>query len=235
MTAARLEEILDRIGRARIGVVGDFCIDAYWQLDTGEREISLETGKPTYGVRSQRYAPGGGGNVAANLAALGTGRVRAFSVIGPDLFGRELVRLLEARGIDTSGLVVQDSSWETPVYAKPYTGETEEERIDFGRWNLMRSEGPLSERIGGALPELDCLVVNQQLAEGVHSAGMIRMLNESAREHLATVFIVDARTMSRSFTGMITKLNAKEAARLATGREGEPASVTPDLLRAFAR
>ena len=215
MTLARLEEILDRIRSARIGIAGDFCLDAYWEIDTGDPEISLETGKPTHGVRSQRYAPGGAGNVACNLAALGTGTVRAFGVIGCDMFGRELESLLRQKGIDTSGLIAQERDWETPVYAKPYRAEAEGERIDFGRWNTMGSESTLCPRILQALPSLGAFVVNQQLAPGIHSAAMIRALNSCAHGNPGVPFVLDARTMNGSFTGMTSKLNAKEAARLA--------------------
>ena len=229
MTPGRLNELLDMIRSVRIGVIGDFCLDAYWELDAGEAEISLETGKPTRGVRSQRYIPGGGGNVASNLASLGTGKVLAFGVIGPDMFGRELASLLRKGGIDTSGLVVQEHDWETPVYAKPYLAETEQERIDFGRWNTMRSEPALEHLLLSALPGLDALIVNQQLARGVHTETMVRALNGMARDHPAVTFVTDARTMSRSFTGMICKLNAAEASRLA-GVAGE----RPGALRAHA-
>jgi rfaE bifunctional protein kinase chain/domain len=235
VNAGRLDELLDRIRGARIGVAGDFCLDAYWQLDTGTPEISLETGKPTRGVRSQRYTPGGGGNVAANLAALGTGHVLAFSVIGPDMYGRELCATLRERGIDTSGLVIQEREWETPVYAKPYLAETEQERMDFGRWNTMRSESPLSSLIRSALPGLDALIVNQQLAGGVHSSAMIRMLNECARDHPGVHFLLDARTMSGAFTGMICKLNAAEAMRQAAAGGEQVNAGSPDALRSCAR
>ena len=235
MTRARLNEILDRIRGVRIGVIGDFCLDAYWELDTGEAELSLETGKPTRGVRSQRYIPGGGGNVASNLASLGAGTVRAFSVIGPDMFGRELVSLLLERGIDASGLVTQERDWETPVYAKPYLAETEQERIDFGRWNTMRSESALAALVRSALPDLDALIVNQQLAHGVHSERMIRALNAIVPDHPGVHFVLDARTMSSSFTGMICKLNAAEASRLAgEAGEGSPGD-PPGAIRRSAR
>jgi bifunctional ADP-heptose synthase (sugar kinase/adenylyltransferase) len=235
MTRARLEEILGRIRRVSIGVAGDYCLDAYWELDTGVPELSLETGKHTHGVRSQRYTPGGAGNVAANLSALGAGAVCAFGVIGPDLFGRELDSLLRKRGIDTSGMVLQEKDWETPVYAKPYRDGTEEERIDFGRWNTMRSDAPLSGLIRRALPRLDALVVNQQLTPGIHSEAMIRALNGYAREHPDVPFVLDARSMSTSFTGMILKLNAKEAARLASGISREEPSGPVDAIRSHAR
>lgn len=239
MTPARLEEILDRIRGARIGIAGDFCLDAYWDLDAGEPEISLETGKPTHGVRSQRYAPGGAGNVACNLAALGTGAVRAFGVIGPDMFGRELASLLGERGIDTSGLIAQEKGWETAVYAKPYRAEEEQERIDFGRWNAMQSESALDGAIRRELPGLDAFIVNQQLTRGIHTAAMIRALNIVAGENPSLPFILDARTMNGSFTGMISKLNAKEAMRLAAGHddapEGGDASPAAENLRSATR
>jgi rfaE bifunctional protein kinase chain/domain len=231
----RLNQLLDRIHGVRIGVIGDFCVDAYWQLDTGGPELSLETGKPTRGVRSQRYIPGGGGNVASNLASLGAGTVRAFGVIGPDMFGRELLSLLRERGIDTSGLVMQGEEWETPVYAKPYLANAEQERIDFGRWNAMRSESALAGLVRSALPGLDALVVNQQLARGIHTETMVRTLNEMARDHPGVRFVLDARTMSMSFTGMICKLNAAEAARLtAKAGEGSPGT-SAAALRSRAR
>jgi rfaE bifunctional protein kinase chain/domain len=237
VTLSRLNEILDRMRSVRIGVCGDFCIDAYWQLDRGAPEISLETGKPTSAVRSQRYTPGGGGNVAANLTALGAGTVRAFSVIGHDMYGRELTSLLRERGIDTSGLLVQEQGWETPVYAKPYLAETEQERIDFGRWNALspETESALCRLIRSAIGELGALIVNQQLAPGVHSGTMIRTLNECARDNPSVTFMVDARTMSDSFTGMVCKLNAREASRLAATAGGRDTGTSHAALRSHAR
>ncbi|HTR99698.1 MAG TPA: PfkB family carbohydrate kinase, partial [Bacteroidota bacterium] len=159
MTPARAAEILERIRGARIGIVGDFCLDAYWHIDTGTPELSIETGKPTRGVRAQQYNPGGAGNVAANCRAIGAGTVRAFGVVGPDLFGREMAAILSARGIDTGGLVVQEHDWATPVYAKPYIGTEEQERIDFGRWNALATEtgDALVGSVRESLPGLDAV------------------------------------------------------------------------------
>ena len=147
------------------------------------------------------------------------------------MFGRELVSLLGEKGIDTSGLVIQDRDWDTPVYAKPYLAETEQERIDFGRWNTMRSEPALEGRVRSALPGLDALIVNQQLARGVHTETMVRALNGMARDHPGVTFVTDARTMSTSFTGMICKLNAAEASRLGAGST----DTSPAALRSHAR
>jgi len=217
MTPARAAEILGRIRSARIGIVGDFCLDAYWHIDRGTPELSIETGKPTRGVRAQQYNPGGAGNVAANCRAIGAGAVRAFGVIGPDLFGREMAAILSARGIDAGRLIVQEHDWATPVYAKPYIGAEEQERIDFGRWNML-AEGTgdaLAGSVRESLPGLDAVIVNQQLERGFASRAVIQALNHLAASFPRLPFILDSRSMSGSFSGMILKLNAAEAFRLA--------------------
>ena len=88
-----------------MAVAGDFCLDSYWQLDDGPGEISIETGLAVHRVASQRYSPGGAGNVVANLIALGVGHVRALGVYGGDPFGPVLVRLLTDLGADTAGML----------------------------------------------------------------------------------------------------------------------------------
>ena len=50
MDLQQLTTYLALFSNARIGVMGDYCVDAYWTLDEGEREISIETGKPTHAV-----------------------------------------------------------------------------------------------------------------------------------------------------------------------------------------
>ena len=98
MTSERLEELLERIRPARIGVIGDFCVDAYWMMDPLLSESSVETGLPTRAVRLQRYSPGGAGNVANNLVSMGVAHGRAFGAAGRDLFGREMLRILGESG-----------------------------------------------------------------------------------------------------------------------------------------
>jgi bifunctional ADP-heptose synthase (sugar kinase/adenylyltransferase) len=225
MTRTRLAGILESLARVRAGVIGDFCLDAYWDLDTGPAEPSLETGKPTRGVRRQRYSLGGAGNVVNNLTALGAGAVYGFSVISDDLFGRELLALLRDRNVDVYGLVKQDVQWDTPVYAKPYCESDEQERFDFGRWNLITPETEL--KLTGALrtmvPELDVLIVNQQLSAGVYSPSVIDGINRIAHGNAALLCVLDARTMSDRFTGMVVKLNAAEVARIGGSGTGVPA------------
>src|SRR5580704_82388 len=116
MTPHRLRKLLHDIQGARIGVVGDFCVDSYYMVDKGSSEPSIETGLPTRPVREQRSSLGGAGNVVANLHAMGVKVIRAFAVAGPDGIGLELVRLLSGLDVDSSGVIVQEAGWQTHSY-----------------------------------------------------------------------------------------------------------------------
>jgi rfaE bifunctional protein kinase chain/domain len=237
MHAQRLQAILDGFDDAVIGVVGDFCVDAYWALDRGKPEISIETDQPTHGVRSQRYSLGGAGNVVANLAALGSGSIHAFGVVGDDVFGREMNAMLGAAGVVCEGIVVQKSGWDTSVYAKPYLREVEQNRIDFGRFNRMRQTTTkrLMDAIEKAVTEMDVLIVNQQIAAGVHSGALIEFLNTLAKTSDRCQFVLDARHKGEQFDHMIFKLNSIEAAALC-GEEHEIArAVTVEDVERYAR
>lgn len=55
---------------ARIGIIGDFCVDIYWHADMRKSELSRETPHYPLPIVGERVYLGAGGNVAANLAAL---------------------------------------------------------------------------------------------------------------------------------------------------------------------
>jgi rfaE bifunctional protein kinase chain/domain len=215
MKRSELESLLAAARKVRIGVVGDFCLDAYWHLDASLSEISVETGIATRPVRLQRYSRGGAGNVAANLVALGVARVAGFGLIGNDPFGREMLRIFEATGIDARGMIVQESGWNSPVYIKPVEGESEQARIDFGNDNLLdpRIGGAVLRVLRDALASLDLVIVNQQLLRGIHTEEFRRQLSDiigSAK----VPFLCDSRSFSESYAGAIRKVNDREALRL---------------------
>lgn len=216
----RLKKLLRSFRHVTIGVLGDFCLDAYWILDEGAGEQSIETGKTTHAVRAQRYSPGGAGNIVENLVALRVKNVKAFGVIGQDLFGEELIRQLHVRRNVGLEFLVQSKHWDTPVYAKPYRKGREQERIDFGRFNKLgnQTEAKLLRTLKRALPTLDALIVNQQLTNGVCTRQVIRELNRLAEREPRTIFLVDSRSKSEAFRNMILKLNVHEAARISGGR-----------------
>ncbi|HQJ75888.1 MAG TPA: PfkB family carbohydrate kinase [Bacteroidota bacterium] len=216
MTEKRLLEILESIKQVKIGVFGDFCLDSYWLLDDGPIEYSIETNKRTFSVKKQKYSLGGAGNVVWNMADLGVQKVYAVGVIGDDLFGREMLRKMEGLKIDTSSIIIQKNNWDTPVYAKPFFGLEEQERIDFGRNNHIdeNTERELLSNIKKVLNDVDALLINQQLKNGVCSENIITELNNLILQYEDKIFLVDSRDKNDRFRNVILKMNASESARL---------------------
>ncbi len=220
MTLAELSSLLDRIRGARIGIVGDFCLDAYLLVDPAASEISLETGLATRPVRSQRYTLGGAGNVVQNLFAMGVQKLSAFAVIGEDPFGEEMRRLLSARGVSIDGLLVQRENWATHVYMKPYEQEREQHRFDFGNFNDLHpsTADALLRALESALPDLDIVIINQQVMRGLHTVDFRKRLSALIQQNPPGRFIVDSRHFTDHYPGALRKLNILEGARL-FGRE----------------
>ena len=132
-----IQSILDKIQNVKIAVYGDLCLDAYWILDPKGSEVSLETGKQAQAVREQNYHLGGGANVIANLAALQPAEIKAIGSIGNDIFGQEIIRQFERLNVNTDGIVLNDSPFQTVTFCKRYLNQVEEARIDFGFLNEL--------------------------------------------------------------------------------------------------
>lgn len=226
-----LTGLLGEIRRARVIVFGDFALDAYWMIDDTSTEQSIETGLPVHRVRTQRYSPGGAGNVAANLAALQVAAVRAIGLVGDDLFGHELRQQLAHRRIDTSGMIASQPDWNTCVYAKPCVGSRELNRLDFGAFNeLSPATLPLlMDNLRQAVTEADAVVINQQLPNGICGNAVIEQLNQIIADHPNVPFIVDARDKGELFRGAILKVNQAEAARLLQTETGDARRLAADL------
>ena len=99
---SRLRRLVDSFPGKRILVVGDYMLDQY--IRGSVSRISPEAPVPVVRVAHESHVPGGAGNVASNLAALGA-RPAAVGVLGLDEASRLLSGELEAVGVDTNGLI----------------------------------------------------------------------------------------------------------------------------------
>ena len=216
MKKEQLQKILNDIVVVKIAVLGDFCLDAYWFIDESMSEISVETNQATRPVSLQRYSLGGAGNVTNNLAAMGIKDIRAFGVIGRDPFGAEMVRIMKAKGIEPQNLLVQEDDWSTHTYAKPYIDDKELNRVDFGNFNKL-SKGTadrLIEILIREIPEVDVVIINQQVPSGIHIEYFRNRLVEVIAQFPKKTFIVDSRNFNDFYNGTIRKMNDTEAVRL---------------------
>ncbi len=216
MNKERLQKILEDVSVVKIAVLGDFCLDAYWFIDESKSEISIETGQKTRPVKEQRYSLGGAGNVTSNLAAMGVKDVRAFGVIGSDPYGTEMVKIMRKNGINPENLLIQEKDWSTHVYTKPYVGDFEEGRIDFGNFNRLSKQTAdlLIQNLAEAIPEVDIVIINQQVLSGIHTKYFRKELVSVIQRFPNKVFIVDSRNYNEQYDGAFRKMNDTEAARL---------------------
>ena len=237
MEKVQLKKVLDDISAVKIIVAGDFCLDAYWFIDETMSEISIETGEATRPVRKQQYTCGGAGNVACNLAAMGIDDVRAYGVIGSDPFGTEMVRILAGTGIKTGNLQVQKDLWNTHIFAKPYISDRELNRIDFGNFNQLSDATAdcLILNLINDIPEVDIIIINQQVPSGIHTGYFKEKLLEVIRKYPDKKFIVDSRNFNEYYDGTIRKMNDIEAAGLC-GHDKKPGeAISYDEVVAFAK
>lgn len=210
-----LDDLLRALPETRVAVFGDLCLDAYWDLQEGSTEVSLETGRIVRRVERTRYSPGGASNVAANLAALGVSHVRVVGLVGEDVFGDELLGQLAARGLDTTGVIRAPAPWHTWVYAKPYLGDEEQDRLDFGS-RLPPAEAAreaLLIQLAAAAEACPVVILNQQV-DWPDGEAWCRSLNALIARHPGTRFLADSRGHAGRFAGAGLKLNAAESARL---------------------
>ena len=211
-----LEKIISEIKSVKIAVLGDFCLDAYWFIDESKSEISIETGQMTRPVKQQRYSLGGAGNVTNNISAMGVKDVRAFGVLGPDPFGTEMVKVMKQNGINPKNLIVQEKDWSTHVYTKPYIGDIEQNRIDFGNFNMLSEQTAdiLIGNLEAEIPEVDIIIINQQVLSGIHTEYFRSKITKVIQSFPDKIFIVDSRNYSASYEGAYRKMNDLEAAIL---------------------
>ncbi|MDH4064118.1 MAG: PfkB family carbohydrate kinase [Acidobacteriota bacterium] len=110
-------ELVKGFARARVVVIGDLIADEY--VYGRVARVSREAPVLILEYDSSEIVPGGAGNAAANVAALG-GHVRLVSCVGRDEPGRRVQRALPRR-VDRRGLV-RPAGFRTPVKTRILAG-----------------------------------------------------------------------------------------------------------------
>lgn len=90
---------------ARLLVIGDVMLDRYWH--GAATRVSPEAPVPVVKVGNVEDRPGGAGNVALNIAALGSA-TRLIGIVGNDDTGQDLRSRLNAAGVYCDFLVSED-------------------------------------------------------------------------------------------------------------------------------
>ena len=190
-------------------VLGDFLLDAY---TTGRvKRVSPEAPVPILEVLKQESRPGGAGNSALNLAALG-GKVLAIGRIGSDKAGQELLEALETKGIDAAGLFMQ-MGYQTPIKNRLIADSQQLLRVDLETLSPLSPE--VEERaisvLQKVIPTVQVLAISDY-GKGFLSNHLLNAAIEAA--NLASVpVIIDPKGIdfSKYFGATLVKPNLAEA------------------------
>lgn len=182
-------KILQAFRGKTIGVLGDFMLD---EVLRGEAtRISPEAPVPVVLVdkldAAQGY-PGGAGNVAANVAALG-GKAIPWGVIGVDESGKRLMDLLKAHGIPPATLA-REKGRITPRKLRIAAHQHQLLRLDFEKALTVSnvSRARLARSLRERVDRLDALIVSDYQKGSVDTALCNEVL-PLARAQCVPVFV----------------------------------------------
>ena len=232
MNKEYLNDLFSRIADVTVCVVGDVCLDIYWHADMKKSVLSRETPHFPLPVTEERYSLGGGGNVMANVSALGVKAVLPVSVLGADWRGylaRECFKNISA---NAAGLIT-DETRVTPCYAKPLRQGIsdvayEDPRLDFENRSPLteRTENEILAALDKAAARADAIAVSDQLEYGVVTPRIREMLCELGK---TMPVIVDSRDRIALYDNVIIKPNEFEAAGALGSGFSDPADAAKAL------
>ena len=220
MTPRRLSEITARYSKLRIGLIGDICLDRYFEIDPVLQEISIETNLPVHNVARVRCQPGAGGTILNNLVALGVGTIYPAAIIGQDGEGYELSRALERLNGVRLDHVVECSDRHTFTYSKPllmHKNRAPEElnRLDTKNWTPTPEnlQAKIVESLRTLANQVDALILLDQvdIAEtGVVTRKVLEAIQDVAAANPNLLILADSRRSLRGYPPVALKMNAAE-------------------------
>ena len=215
MTHTEITSIFRRFAALKVGVIGDFALDLYFDLQTQTGERSLETGKDVLRGTHPVASLGAAGNIVQNLTALGASQIWIVGCLGDDLFGREMQHLFDGLNVHQEHLHLQNMQWDTCVYAKPMQHGQEANRVDFGTANSLndRSFAKIMDSLDQLLPTLDVLIINQQFASPLLPSRYISALNHLITQFPKVHYIADMREVGMLIGTATLKVNTAELAK----------------------
>ena len=157
----RLTRLVEAFGQPRIAVVGDLIADEfiYGQIDRVSREAPVLIIKHD----STEVTPGGAGNAASNVAALGA-VAHLVGVIGADDVGRRLRRSFPPRVVKTR--LVRPAGYRTPTKTRILAGGIHSARQQVVRVDRdppaidREARDAVTRAAGDAVADCDAVIVS---------------------------------------------------------------------------
>ena len=201
-TADRLLAVVDRFAGRRVAVVGDLIADEFLYGQLGR--VSREAPVLILEYDTTQIVPGGAGNAATNVAALG-GRVRLVGMAGRDETGD---RMLEAfpSAVSAAG-VARPKAYRTPTKTRILAGgihsaKQQVVRIDRGVRQALPAAlaADVGRRLMRAVERAEALLVSDY-GSGLVTPALVAPAAARARARRIPV-LVDSRYALTKYRGM---------------------------------
>jgi D-glycero-beta-D-manno-heptose-7-phosphate kinase len=205
------KDLFKSFSSVKIGVIGDVMLDTYWWGNV--ERISPEAPVPVVTVNRKEYRIGGAGNVALNLASLGT-PVSVFSVIGNDDDGQVLTGLLNENNIDTAYLL---KSGKRITTNKMRVISRNQQMMRLDSETLLQLDHELELQLIARLEkfivdESPAAIIFEDYNKGVLTEKIIRSITEVCKKNAVITAVDPKRKHFFDYRGVdIFKPNLKEA------------------------
>ncbi len=186
------------------------------------KRISPEAPVPVVNVNSESVRLGGAGNVVNNILGLG-GQVSFCSVIGEDEAGQWIRARVASKGIDLSGLVVEENR---PTTKKTRIIAHQQQVVRFdhevsGAF-LPKTNRRLINTVLDTLSQVDCLAISDY-SKGVITKPLLRKILPAAIKHGIPI-VVDPKVSHFPYYKKVTlvtpnHLEASQASGIEIGDE----------------
>jgi len=197
-----MNDLLATAAGSRVVVIGDLIADEY--IVGRVARVSREAPVLILEYDSTQMVPGGAGNAAANVAALG-GRVTLITLLGRDDAGRRVREALPA-GVSRRGLLTP-TGFQTPVKTRILAGgvhsaKQQVVRIDRRSPSRITAEDRASIRRAAlaAIPSADAVLMSDY-GSGIVTPALGRAVGAAARRRGIPV-LVDSRYALTKFRGL---------------------------------
>ena len=205
----RFLDLIRAFPKASVLVIGDFILDQFvWgKVD----RISPEAPVPVVHVQRESYMPGGSLNVANNIHTLG-GTVYPCGVVGRDLEGRMLLKVIRREGIDPGG-IVYDPGRPTSLKTRVIAHSQQVVRFDREKVEVISPEHrrKMLRFVRQRIKTTDAVVI-EDYGKGVIEPALVKEIVRLARKFKKPV-LVDPKEKNFSYYAGVTALtpNLKEA------------------------
>ncbi|MCK5107101.1 MAG: bifunctional hydroxymethylpyrimidine kinase/phosphomethylpyrimidine kinase [Nanoarchaeota archaeon] len=220
---------IENFDKKKIMVIGDVMLDSCFKGTT--TRISPEAPIPIVKFVKEENIPGGAGNCANNISTLG-GNVFLVGVVGKDEFANKLSKELAKNGIDSSGLIV-DETRPTTVKKRVISGDNHQiVRLDYEDTTPISLEiqNKITNFIKSKIKDVDAVVISDY-SKGLIDEKLAKEIIKIAKAENLPIVVDSKSTRATYFQGVtLMTPNLKEAKEIA-GISGDIEKIAKSIIQ----